>query len=175
MGMFYPTEWMYLLVSSLWVPWVFQTCGAFSGLRCNWSGKKAKVFPGKRAGLSGGATRWGSPVRSRLGHPSLPYPGARETRIGTPDGSTPIWPRFWELVDSSRGVGPEVGSVCVVSALTKRSAVIRRICYQFLLCRCPAPRAPPVAKLRKCAQPAGIWATDSKARQNLCVCARVSV
>lgn len=44
-------------MSLLWVLSVFQSCGAFSRLRGDWSGKRAKVFPGKRAGLSGDPTR----------------------------------------------------------------------------------------------------------------------
>ena len=37
-------------VSWLWVPSVFKLVGPFLGCMGDWSGKRAKVFPGKRAG-----------------------------------------------------------------------------------------------------------------------------
>ena len=130
-------------MSSLWVPSMFQTCGAFAGLRGVSSGKRAKVFPGKRAGLSGDATR-PTLLRNPLGTPlANPQPGAEETRVADTLWPTPSWPQLWEGVDFPWGRWRREGSVCVASPLTKRSAVIRRICYQFL--RCPSlapPRAP---------------------------------
>lgn len=90
-GMFTPKS-MYLLVSSLWVPSIFQTCEAFSGLSGVWSGKGAKVFPGKRARLSGDSTG-GALLRIPSGTPpAYPQPGVGETPAAETQWPTPSWP-----------------------------------------------------------------------------------
>ena len=96
-------------MSLLWVPLVFQTCGAFSGLRRDWSGKRAKVFPAKRAGLSGDATR-GALLPDPLWDTSgLPPAWSLETRVAETKWPAPSWPPFCERVDSPRGRRAESG------------------------------------------------------------------
>lgn len=75
-------ESVYLLVSLLWIPSVFQTCGAFSGLRGDWSGKRAKVFPGERTGLSGDETRGALPPDPLWGTSGLPSAQSRDPSRG---------------------------------------------------------------------------------------------
>lgn len=87
-----------VFISSLWLLSPLQTCGAFFG---GWSGKKAKVFPGKRAGLSGDETRRALlpiPFGTLLTHLSPVWSwGDRVSEIQWPTPS-------WERADSPRGL-----------------------------------------------------------------------
>lgn len=92
---------MYVLVSSLWVPPAPQTCGAFSGLPWDWSWKRAKMFPGKRVGLSGEATPQVSLQDPLWDAPAYPESAAGETGVSETQRPPPARPQLWERLDFS--------------------------------------------------------------------------
>lgn len=123
--------------------WVARGIGAGRGPSCFRASARVKWRCDSR----------GSPGRFPSGHlRPTPSPGLRDPRRGSQLPRSHFGPSSMNEWLLPEVVGPRVGSVCVASPLTKRSAVIRGICYQFLRCPRPAPSAPPVGKLEKCAR-----------------------